>query len=162
MWLLRTCLILVTLFVGDLSLLADEVKEGNKLWYKQPAKEWSQALPIGNGRLGAMVYGGVQQERLQLNEDTLWCGGPRSYDNKEAFQHLGAVRKLLDDGEYAKAEELAGKMMGKPLYQMAYQPLCVSYKNDFLRYRCLEEFLPIFYFLYYGERLLLEILPSKF
>ncbi|QDT00976.1 glycoside hydrolase family 95 protein [Adhaeretor mobilis] len=94
-----------------------------RLWYEQPATEWAEALPIGNGRLGAMVYGGIQREHLQLNEDTLWSGGPRSYDNPQAYQHLGKVRELLERGEYAEAEDTAQKMMGKPIYQAAYQPL---------------------------------------
>jgi len=93
-----------------------------KLWYNAPAADWSEALPIGNGRLGAMVYGGVEQEHLQLNEETLWSGGPQSYDNPEAYTYLDDVRTLLQKEEYVEAEELAEKMMGVPLYQMAYQP----------------------------------------
>lgn len=94
-----------------------------KLWYTQPATAWTEALPIGNGRLGAMIYGGIQKEQLQINEDTLWSGGPHSYDNPEAYSHLAAVRQLLEDGEYDKAEAEAEKMMGTPIGQMAYQPL---------------------------------------
>lgn len=93
------------------------------LWYQQAATEWTDALPIGNGRLGAMVYGGIYEEHLQLNEETLWSGGPQSYDNPEAYQHLPKVRELLEQGKYIQAEELAEKMMGLPKYQMAYQPL---------------------------------------
>ncbi|WP_404307012.1 glycoside hydrolase family 95 protein [Neorhodopirellula lusitana] len=116
-------------FVG--SLLGNPVQanglegaaDSPKLWFRQPATEWTEALPIGNGRLGAMVFGGVDQERLQLNEDTLWSGGPHCYDNPDAYQHLAAVRGLLEQGEYAEAEALAEKMMGRPKYQAAYQPL---------------------------------------
>lgn len=93
------------------------------LWYSKPATEWAEALPIGNGRLGAMVYGGIEREHLQLNEDTLWSGGPHDYSNPEAYSHLAAVRQLLKDGEYDKAEAEAEEMMGKPIKQMAYQPL---------------------------------------
>ncbi|MGJ8726646.1 MAG: glycoside hydrolase family 95 protein [Roseibacillus sp.] len=93
------------------------------LAYEHPAEEWADALPIGNGRLGAMVYGGPNLERLQLNEDTLWSGSPQSYDNPEAYQHLAPVRQLLADEKYAEAEELAEEMMGTPIYQAAYQPL---------------------------------------
>ena len=100
-----------------------ESPDALKLWYKQPAAEWTQALPIGNGRLGAMIYGGVQQEQLQINEDTLWHGGPHDYSNPEAYSHLATVRQLLEDGEYDKAETEAEKMMGKPVKQMSYQPL---------------------------------------
>ncbi|CAH8281463.1 alpha-L-fucosidase 2 [Mariniflexile fucanivorans] len=96
--------------------------EDLKFWYTQPAKEWSEALPIGNGRLGAMVYGGIQMEHLQLNEETLWTGGPHSYDNPDAYNHLEEVRNLLKQEKYNEAEDTAEKMMGIPKYQMAYQP----------------------------------------
>ncbi|MDB4583746.1 glycoside hydrolase N-terminal domain-containing protein, partial [Draconibacterium sp.] len=97
-------------------------KKNLELWYKQAATEWSEALPIGNGRLGAMVYGGIQQEHLQLNEETLWSGGPHSYDNPEAYSYLSKVRELLNQENYTDAETLAGNMMGVPIYQSAYQP----------------------------------------
>ena len=107
----------------QLQAIQAESPDALKLWYKQPAMEWTEALPIGNGRLGAMVYGGIDQERLQMNEDTLWTGGPHDYSNPDAYSHLAAVRQLLKNGEYDKAEAEAGKMMGKPIKQMAYQPL---------------------------------------
>ena len=93
------------------------------LWYAEPARKWTEALPIGNGRLGAMVYGGIEQEHLQLNEDTLWSGGPHCYDNPDAYQHLTTVRELLERGEYADAEATAQKMLGRHKYQQAYMPL---------------------------------------
>ena len=93
------------------------------LWYTEPATEWTKALPIGNGRLGAMIYGGIHQEQLQLNEETLWSGGPHDYSNPDAYQHLATVRELLEEGKYSEAEETAEKMMGNPVKQMAYQPL---------------------------------------
>ena len=94
-----------------------------KLWYEAPAREWTEALPIGNGRLGAMVFGGVPRERLQLNEDTLWTGGPYSQANPEARLHLDQVRALIFAGRYAEAEALADRhLMGRPLKQMSYQP----------------------------------------
>jgi alpha-L-fucosidase 2 len=93
------------------------------LWYAQPATQWSEALPIGNGRLGAMVYGGIEREHLQLNEDTLWSGGPHCYDNPDAYGHLATVRELLERGEYAVAEATAERMLGIHKYQQAYMPL---------------------------------------
>jgi alpha-L-fucosidase 2 len=94
-----------------------------RLWYERPAAEWVEALPIGNGRLGAMVFGGVARERLQINEDTLWSGGPYSQLNGEAEAHLEAVRRLIFEGRYAEAEALAERhLMGRPLRQMPYQP----------------------------------------
>lgn len=96
----------------------------NRLWYRQPAVRWEEALPIGNGRLGAMVFGRVGQERLQLNEDTLWSGGPYTPDSPEALSALPEVRKLIAEGSYKEATDLAGaKMMARPLSQMAYGTL---------------------------------------
>jgi alpha-L-fucosidase 2 len=93
-----------------------------KLWYTQPASEWTEALPIGNGRLGAMVFGGLDRERLQLNEDTLWAGGPYNPVNPQAATALPEVRRLIFAGEYQKAAELiSAKVMATPLHQMPYE-----------------------------------------
>ncbi len=95
---------------------------GLALWYKQPADKWTDALPIGNGRLGAMVFGGVNTERLQLNEDTLWSGAPRAWNNPEAKQHLEEVRSLvLDKQDYVAADRVCREMQGP--YNQSYQPL---------------------------------------
>ena len=94
------------------------------LWYTQPAKEWLEALPIGNGRLGAMVFGGVERERLQLNEGTLWAGGPHDYDNPEAFAALPEIRRLVFAREWSKAQDLVNQhFLGRPGGQMPYQIL---------------------------------------
>jgi alpha-L-fucosidase 2 len=94
------------------------------LWYRQPAREWNEALPIGNGRLGAMVFGGVAEDRLQLNEDTLWSGRPHNYAIDVAATNLAEVRRLLFAGQNAEAVRLADRtMMGQPIFQQAYQPL---------------------------------------
>jgi alpha-L-fucosidase 2 len=83
-----------------------------------------RALPVGNGRLGAMVFGGVVNERLQLNEDTLWAGRPYDPVNPDAKDALPDVRRLITDGRYADAAKLASqKVMAKPLAQMPYQTL---------------------------------------
>jgi alpha-L-fucosidase 2 len=92
------------------------------LWYRQPAAQWVEALPVGNGRIGAMVFGGVEHERLQLNENSLWAGGPYDPANPEALAALPEVRRLVFAGEYEKATELvAAKMMATPIRQMSYQ-----------------------------------------
>ncbi|HEO70266.1 MAG TPA: glycoside hydrolase family 95 protein [Candidatus Hydrogenedentes bacterium] len=84
----------------------DEVQQQRlTLWYEQPAAYWTDALPVGNGRLGAMVFGGIARERIQLNEDTLWSGGVQDADNPEAFEHIEEVRDLLRAGEFVKAEK---------------------------------------------------------
>jgi alpha-L-fucosidase 2 len=95
-----------------------------KLWYRRPATRWVEALPLGNGRLGAMVWGGIEHERLQLNEDTLYAGGPYDPTSPEALAALPEVRRLIFAGQYAQAEALANaKMMARPIKQMPYQPL---------------------------------------
>ncbi|HWT50608.1 MAG TPA: glycoside hydrolase family 95 protein, partial [Caulobacter sp.] len=95
-----------------------------RLWYRRPAKEWVEALPVGSGKLGAMVFGGVAAERLQLNEDTLWAGGPYEPINPDANAALPEIRRLIDAGEYAKATELAdAKFLGVPKRQMSYQTI---------------------------------------
>jgi alpha-L-fucosidase 2 len=97
--------------------------DDDRLWYLQPAARWVEALPVGNGRIGAMVFGGVSGERLQLNEDTLWTGGPYDPVNPAARAALPEVRRLVFAGRYAEAQALADKMlMAKPLSQMTYQP----------------------------------------
>ena len=94
------------------------------LWYRQPATQWTEALPIGNGRLGAMVFGGAARERLQLNEDTLYAGGPYDNANPDALAALREVRRLIFAGDYAAAHALAGaRMMAKPLREMPYEPV---------------------------------------
>ncbi len=80
-----------------------------KLWYEKPAVEWNEALPLGNGRLGAMVFGGVQQEQIVLNEITLWSGCKQDADNPEAAQYLPQIRQLLLDGKNKQAEALVIK-----------------------------------------------------
>ncbi|GAB3018152.1 hypothetical protein GCM10027051_24020 [Niabella terrae] len=80
-----------------------------ELWYRQPARQWVEALPIGNGRLGAMVFGGLQRDRIQFNEETLWTGYPRDYNRKGAYQYLDSIRSLLFAGQQAAAEALAGR-----------------------------------------------------
>jgi alpha-L-fucosidase 2 len=93
-----------------------------KLWYERPAAQWVEALPVGNGRLGAMVFGGVEMERLQLNEDTLWAGGPYNPANPDAREALPEIRRLLAAGDHRSAQDLvAARFMSKPIRQMPYQ-----------------------------------------
>jgi alpha-L-fucosidase 2 len=92
------------------------------LWYKQPAKIWTDALPVGNGRLGAMVFGGISEERLQLNEDTFWSGSPHEWNNPHASEALPEIRKLvLEEKRYKEADRVCKKMQGP--YNESYQPL---------------------------------------
>jgi len=94
-----------------------------KTWYTQPAAKWVEALPIGNGRLGAMIYGGAADEQIQFNEDTLWTGQPHEYQHEGAAKYLPTIRRLLAEGKQREAEDLAMKeFMSVPLRQQAYQP----------------------------------------
>ena len=95
-----------------------------KLWYNQPAgKVWENALPVGNGRLGAMVYGNVEREILKLNEHTLWSGGPYQNDVPETINYLAEIRQLIFDGKHKAAENLANKVMfGKKSSGQIFQP----------------------------------------
>jgi alpha-L-fucosidase 2 len=128
---LQLCLLSITL-VGSPRCFAEAVVTGNSepppeplsLWYNKPAKDWVEALPIGNGRLGAMVFGGVTQERLQLNEDTLWAGGPYNPVNPDAKQALPEARRLIFEGKFKEADRLIGqRIMARPLQQMPYETL---------------------------------------
>jgi alpha-L-fucosidase 2 len=99
----------------------DGDKDKLALWYERPARQWVEALPVGNGRLGAMVYGRPLQERLQLNEDTLWAGGPYRFDNPGFKAALPRVRALIDAGKFEQARDLVARdMIAKPATQMPY------------------------------------------
>lgn len=98
------------------------MKFRDRLWYGQPAELWEEALPIGNGRIGGMVYGGAAVERIALNEDTLWSGFPRDTNNYDALRHLEKVRTLIWDGKYEEAEQrIERNMLGRRTE--SYQPL---------------------------------------
>jgi alpha-L-fucosidase 2 len=111
-------------FDGKFTGYAQPPEEPLNLWYRRPASQWVEALPVGNGRLAAMVFGGIDRERLQLNEGTLWAGGPYTPDNPEALAALPEVRRLIFEGKYAEAHKLVGeKILAKPVRQMPYQTL---------------------------------------
>lgn len=94
-----------------------------RIEFDRPAQEWVEGLPIGNGHQGAMVFGGVPEERIQFNECTLWSGGPHDYSHEGAADSLAEIRKLLFDGKQREAEKLAlERFMSVPLRQMAYLP----------------------------------------
>ncbi len=99
--------------------IADEYK----LWYEQPAEEWIEALPVGNGRLGAMVFGGIESEQIQLNENSVWSGKENNFDRVGAYKHLPRVRQLLFEGKYKEAKKIVDQEFygERPLYY--YQPL---------------------------------------
>jgi alpha-L-fucosidase 2 len=119
-------------FIGSLllfvfavaSLCAADHPADPMLWYKHPAERWGDALPVGNGRLGGMVFGGIAKEHIQLNEDTIWNGKKRDRINPEALKALPEVRRLLFEGKAKEAETLEDeKMLGIPNRQPPYQTM---------------------------------------
>ena len=112
---------IVLLWVGLGACYAQENK-GFKLWYNAPASNWNEALPLGNGRLGAMVFGDPVNENIQLNELTLWAGGPHRNDNPDAKEALSEVRELLFDEKYDEAHRLANNaIISKTSHGMPYE-----------------------------------------
>lgn len=96
----------------------------SRLWYQSPAKVWEEALPLGNGKLGAMIFGNVSKERIQLNEDSVWYGGPVDRNNKDALKNLPKIRELLLSGRISEAEELMlYALSGTPNSEHPYQTL---------------------------------------
>ncbi|TKJ36710.1 MAG: alpha-L-fucosidase [Planctomycetes bacterium B3_Pla] len=94
-----------------------------KLWYNKPAQKWTEALPVGNGRLGAMVFGTVETEQLQLNEDTVWAGRPIERDRVGAHKHLAEARRLIFEGKYVEGQKIMQReFMGQRLIR-SYQTL---------------------------------------
>jgi alpha-L-fucosidase 2 len=94
------------------------------LWHQQPASKWVEALPVGNGRLGAMVFGGVENERIQLNEDTLWAGPPVPQDRIGAYEHIEKARKLIFEGKYTQGQKvMQDNVMAPRISPRSYQTL---------------------------------------
>ena len=115
-----------TLFYWAIILLVGHIGVSHavdRLFYEEPAKTWTEALPIGNGRMGAMVYGGVTQEQIQFNEETLWTGKPRNYARRGAYKRLPEIRRLLFEGKQREAMAVMERgFMSVPRSLMAYQP----------------------------------------
>ena len=119
---LRMVFLIVILIAAKEITVASEIKP-LRLWYSQPAITWEEALPIGNGRLGAMIFGGIAEDHIQFNEETLWTGAPHDYSHEGAFNYLGKIRELIWQGKQEDAENLAmDKFMSVPLVQRKYQP----------------------------------------
>ncbi len=122
----------LTLATAAIPAAAAPGKKGNShiLWYDKPATMWTEALPIGNSRLGAMVYGTPAADRLQLNEETIWAGRPNNNANPEAREYLPKVRELVWQGKYKEAQDMAtAHVMAKTNSGMPYQPFGDLYIN---------------------------------
>ena len=113
--------LLTTMAVCLLALTA--TAQEHKLWYDQPAKKWLKALPVGNSHLGAMVYGGVKEEEIQLNEETFWSGSPHNNNSPEAREHLQEVRDLTLMGREEEAHQLLDKYFFRGPHGMRFLPL---------------------------------------
>ncbi|MBQ2495538.1 MAG: glycoside hydrolase family 95 protein, partial [Prevotella sp.] len=114
--------------------------QDHQLWYSQPAKHWLEALPIGNSHLGAMVYGGTNEEEIQLNEETFWSGSPHNNNSLESKEHLQEVRDLIFEGKEKDAHALLDKYFIKGPHGMRYLPLGsvklnFDFKNEATQYR---------------------------
>jgi len=106
---------------AQLAVASRASRDDLSLWYEKPAGPWIEALPVGNGRLGGMVFGRPAQERLQFNIDTLSAGGPYAPENPDALAALPQLRSLIDAGRFHEAEKLANeRFMGRPMTQMPY------------------------------------------
>ncbi len=116
---MKNTLILIYLSLCSIFTSAQDLK----LWYSQPAQNWSEALPIGNSRLGAMVYGGIEREELQLNEETFWAGSPYNNDNSNAIHVLPVVRKLIFEGKNQEAQTLIDANFLTKQHGMSYLTL---------------------------------------
>jgi len=116
--------IISTLFMAK-AMASPTAPNSNLLWYEHPAEKWVEALPVGNGRLGAMIFGQPQSDRLQLNEITIWSGHPQpDADRADAYQSLPELRQLIRDGKYAEAEKFANAHFNGPApYDASYQML---------------------------------------
>ena len=116
-------LVLFTLFPAV--MIYGQVKPNDhSIWFNRPADSWNEALPVGNGRLGAMIFGGIQKERIQLNEQTIWTGKDVDFVNPGAKEALPVIRKLLFEGKYEEAQKMAKeKMMGNRTVGSDYQTM---------------------------------------
>lgn len=157
--------------MATLALFAALQQDGTRLelWYTKPAEAWTEALPIGGGRIGAMVFGGIEEERIQFNEDTLWSGQPHSYAREGAVEHLAEIRRLLWEGKQQEADELAMReFMSDPIRQKAYQnfgDLRISFLNhagatDYVRKLDLDSALATVEYTIDGDRFSREAFAS--
>ncbi|MCG1037442.1 glycoside hydrolase family 95 protein [Polaribacter sargassicola] len=131
----NTIFSIVVLSILLIESVFTQQKNPLQLWYNAPAADWNEALPLGNGRLGAMVYGIPEHENIQLNESTLWAGGPHRNDNPNAKAVLSEIRKLLFEGKYKEAHHLANaKIISKTSHGMPYETVG-NLRLDFLNHQ---------------------------
>ena len=110
-------------FLATISGLSSFAMSQSRLWESTPAKEWTEAYPVGNSRIGAMVFGGLNTERLQLNEETFWSGRPYNNNNPAGKEHLDEIRKLIFQGKVGDAENLISQYYMTSQHGMRYLTL---------------------------------------
>lgn len=138
------------------------------LWYDKPAAKWEDAIPVGNGRLGAMIFGKTDEERVQINEDTYWSGGPYSTVVKGGAKMLPEIQKLVFEGKIFEANKLFGRyIMGYPVEQQKYQSLAdivlfSDHKNvkDYKRWLDLQTGIAGVEYVFNGIRYKREVIAS--
>ena len=109
---MKTLLIFISVFF---TISAFSQTENLELWYKKPASNWTEALPVGNGRIGAMIYGDYSHENIQLNEESVWAGTKINNNNPGAKAHLDEIQQAIFNNEYKNAWELSNKyLVGTP------------------------------------------------
>jgi alpha-L-fucosidase 2 len=109
---------------GQQTVSNTHLKNDMIIWYRQPADKWLEALPIGNGYMGGMVFGGISQERIALNESSFWSGRPHDYNDPDAYKYYPKIRQLVVDEQFQKAEKMAdAHFWGIPAAQQAYEPI---------------------------------------
>ena len=113
--------LLLCLLLSFMGLYAHNDEQ--RIWFNTPAKEWLEALPLGNGKMGAMLYGGIVSDTIALNEDTFWSGGPYNNNSKESLSHLSEVRQLIFNGRENEAENLINRYFIKGPHGMKFLPL---------------------------------------
>ncbi|MGN1106481.1 MAG: glycoside hydrolase N-terminal domain-containing protein, partial [Huintestinicola sp.] len=107
-----------------MKIMKYEINPSKELWYTRPAANWDEALPVGNGRMGAMIFGKPEDELLQLNEDSIWSGNFRNRNNPKAYDNLEKIRRLISEGKTAEAESVCSDAFyGTNENQRHYQPL---------------------------------------
>ena len=130
---MKNTFLFITLFIY---LFAEAQKKDALLWYKKPATKWTEALPVGNGRMGAMVFGDYLHEHIQLNEESVWAGTKINNNNPEAKSHLKEIQQAIFNGNYTEALDLSNKyLVGTPRNIRSYQPL----GNLFINYHWKEK-----------------------
>ena len=117
-------ILLMAWMVSGVGYAAGRITDNDqRLWYTKPASVWLEALPLGNSRMGAMVYGGTDVEEIQLNEETFWSGGPHNNNSATSLQYLTEVRSLIFDGKEKEAEDLINREFVKGPHGMRFLTL---------------------------------------